>query len=67
MVRNNFAGANTQQYEKNTINYGSTNDIQRKKKTLYVAVFDNNLQNKFVTIFSDIQTYILFPHALQYS
>ena len=28
MVRMNFAGANTQQYEKNTMNYGSTNNIQ---------------------------------------
>ena len=67
MVRKNFAGANTQQYEKNTMNYGSTNDIQRNK-TLNVAVFDNNLQNRFVTISPDIKkTYILFPQALQHS
>ena len=61
MLRNNSAGANTQQYEKNTMNYRSTNGIQRKKKTLNVVAFDNNLQNRFVTISPNIKNVFSVP------
>ena len=43
------------------MHYGSTNDIQQKKNTLNVAVFDNNLQNRFVTISPEIKNLFSVP------